>query len=636
MARVVTFRNLSVVSLLAVVALLVVFARGSDTAEAATFTPTYSVDLSDSTVGVNADIIEFFSIAAPDAFFGRPDPVLLTPEDPAGTTGWATPGYSSVAIGADVGASIADATLGLLNGPCAAAVPVPFAPMTKATIDDSTNDGDVDGPADDDWPGYGDGTLALAPGGPAGFGGTPDGLADADTIWPLFLDSIAPQATTGAPLARLHGQVLNLAGIVGTHVSLELLIYPDNGALSSFGGPAAGDDVYPMLVVLENTAIGSKSAPSTVTDVCTSLDVFVTRFGESRDNSNTPADESGTPIWTNPSAAATLTFSATLNSIPDADGDGLDNSLDTCPFVTNTEDPRASGAAGDPDGDGIDSACDPDPASPCGPGEADDILAADCDADGFFNRDDRCPLVPDTSDADTDGDSIGDVCDLLGAGGFGLGPSAQDGTTLTASPSDTVTVSAVHDVEIRRLSGQLSTKVNASKGYSLKLRNNGPTTIFGPETYPVLIAVGAVSGCDKPNIDTDFDGIPNNASPPFGIDQDVTGDGIEDAIAVTAATIASGSNGTADFDVLYGSCPVTSSSPPGTDFTPVDYVMFVDVCHRGDPAPLGFFGGACPGFLTSDTPPGPFPFLDGGVDSNIINDQQQTFFINNKNFFVLP
>ena len=54
------------------------------------------------------------------------------------------------------------------------------------------------------------------------------------------------------------------------------------------------------------------------------------------------------------------TFTMYSVSQGDADGDGIENDLDTCPFDVNEGDPRVAGD-GDPDNDGLDSACDPEP-----------------------------------------------------------------------------------------------------------------------------------------------------------------------------------------------------------------------------------------------------------------------------------
>ncbi|MDP2949860.1 MAG: thrombospondin type 3 repeat-containing protein, partial [Chloroflexota bacterium] len=119
----------------------------------------------------------------------------------------------------------------------------------------------------------------------------------------------------------------------------------------------------------------------------------------------------------------------------DADGDGIDNGMDTCPFTPNLSDPfKASGpGTGDEDNDGIDDACDPDTT---GAGASCPGGLTDCDGDLYLNRGDNCPQVANADNADADRDSIGDACDTEGNG-----PSVADGTpeevTLQAAVSIT-------------------------------------------------------------------------------------------------------------------------------------------------------------------------------------------------------
>jgi hypothetical protein len=117
-------------------------------------------------------------------------------------------------------------------------------------------------------------------------------------------------------------------------------------------------------------------------------------------------------LYANPSEEGTYTIVTIAVGQADADGDGIENTLDTCPFDVNLGDPRIKGD-GDLDGDGLDAACDPD----------DSNINSDEDLDGYLNRQDNCPLIPngeETSnqvddDVDDDGDrqndGIGDDCD---------------------------------------------------------------------------------------------------------------------------------------------------------------------------------------------------------------------------------
>ncbi len=75
-----------------------------------------------------------------------------------------------------------------------------------------------------------------------------------------------------------------------------------------------------------------------------------------------------------------------LNSV-DADGDGIPDDSDNCPFTPNAD-------QADDDLDGIGDVCE-----------------GDLDNDGIPDPQDNCPSVPNPAQTDTDGDGIGDACD---------------------------------------------------------------------------------------------------------------------------------------------------------------------------------------------------------------------------------
>ncbi len=77
----------------------------------------------------------------------------------------------------------------------------------------------------------------------------------------------------------------------------------------------------------------------------------------------------------------------------DYDDDGIDNSSDNCPNISNPDQL-------DTDNDGVGDSCD----------DTDD---RDDDNDGVINISDNCPDVSNTNQTDTDNDGIGDACDNI-------------------------------------------------------------------------------------------------------------------------------------------------------------------------------------------------------------------------------
>ena len=351
------------------------------------FEPSLTASVSDPAPGANADVTTEFGIPAPDANFAVE--VTFTPAE------FMVVSDAGIPNGAIVGRLQANATLGLINGPCNSALPVSF-DMMDATTDPSLT------VAYDDQFQDADGN------------GLPDGVDK----YPDFLTRMFPGLTARA---RQYGQ----ASVAGSALSMNFVIFEPGVTLPALGAlnPALG---YPSVSVLANIGDpGIIPAPSPITDFCTPLSTASTTFGISGDNPDTPVNEGGATVRANPTTPGSYDFTARSLSQPDADEDNIENQLDTCPYVANVGDPRVAGS-GDMDFDGLDDACDPEP----------DVTMVDVDDDGYVNRGDNCPLVANGADpdnqTDSDNDGIGDACDQ--------NPSTSDGTIVDVTNTAAVEI----------------------------------------------------------------------------------------------------------------------------------------------------------------------------------------------------
>jgi hypothetical protein len=351
-------------------------------ANAISFNPTLKASVSDPTAGANADVTTEFGLPKGDAQFA----VQTTFTPPQFTVAK----DADVPNGAIVGKLEALATLGLINQPCTSALPV------SVDLMDATTDASAGTVVFDDQFQDADGNTL------------PDGVDK----YPELLTRMYPGLT---PRARYFGQ----ASVAGSAVSLNFVIFEPGVTLPGLGAldPASG---YPSVSVLnDNGDPGATPAPNPITDFCTPLSTKVTTFALTKDNKATTADESGKAVSTNPAEGGTYTFRSISISNLDADDDGIESGLDTCPYDKNT--------GTDTDSDGIDDVCDPTPTE----------ANTDQDNDLYMNTGDTCPLVANGADqdnqADKDTDGIGDACDK--------NPDTPDGTPVTMESTADVTIS---------------------------------------------------------------------------------------------------------------------------------------------------------------------------------------------------
>jgi len=376
---------LSLGALVAVLALVVLIGR-ADPIGAQTFNPTYIITVDDPTAEVPSDITANFGIPIGDVNFAGV--VNFIPRD------WGVIPGDQIPVGTSIGSLTSGATLGLINSPCNQAVPVAF-DMMNASLDrsdtvsfeDTTDSLTLDFAEDNDG----------------------NGIDDAIDHYPEFISRVIDEQ----PIQRSAGITL----VAGTPVLLQFLIFEPGTEIDELI-PSDEDLGYPSVTLLQNAGDPDVvPSPGIITDFCSPLTTLNITFGETAD---------GTPITVNPQNG-TYTFTTIALGLRDTDGDGYENTLDTCALVPNVGNPRQQ-LDGDLDADGLDAACDPD----------DGDVDSDEDADGYPNRQDNCPLDPngeaegEDNQADEDSDQIGDACDP--------NPTVEDGDLSSVRLESVVTI----------------------------------------------------------------------------------------------------------------------------------------------------------------------------------------------------
>ena len=158
-----------------------------------------------------------------------------------------------------------------------------------------------------------------------------------------------------------------------------------------------------------------------------------------------------------------------------------------------------------------------------------------------------------------------------------------------------------HDISLDSLRGTGRIRDSQAKVYTALVTNHN---LIGAEDIQVCVVVVPLFGCLAPEIDV---ALPYDVTPldPDTTYVDVNGDGTLDAVArAVARGVLPDRTERVKATVLYSSCP----PPAGFQQTALDYIVQVDACHLGDPAPKGFFGGPCTGAP------------DGANDPNQAND----------------
>ena len=368
----------------------------SSGSEAGTYKTYHGYSLTSTAASANSNSENMIAVVAPDYNYEDSSMFTLSPVDM-----W-TEHSNNIPIGAGMGVLSATSTVGLTNLACSAVMYPDFHLYNAST--DTT---DVLSPGDMSW------LLKYAPPHPQSvplpYGKHDASLPDYLEAYPHFLNEMFDPDGAGSkpplvPRARWVGYTDDVAQM---HILVQIVMF-NPGQLKELGGVYAqmGPEVGSGTVVVLNNPVSQEEAPGAISDFCSPLKTVTTNYATTIDKNplhdpagDWPGDQSGYTVQQNPPAGAGVLGTGTIisrnysMSERDADGDGIENDLDPCPYTDDSGwTPRVPGGAGtgDEDADGLPDSCDPDPTGTEGncPG-----TQSDCDDDGYNNRQDICPLV---------------------------------------------------------------------------------------------------------------------------------------------------------------------------------------------------------------------------------------------------
>ena len=350
-------------------------------------------------------------------------------------------------------------TLGLLNGACNSTALEPSFIWWEAEADDNLTDEvvvAVSGTADRWASVIADDIPDFLPGGADDFAQQADADSPVVEKYPSFLNTFFDPdgdgldgGTVGTRPAVPHSRAAGATIIGGDWQLLQQIVFAP-GVLQETYSANPNTKTHPFAkldksvgwttVIMLNDPASPVFSVSSINDFCTELGTNGMVLGMADTDHDGVGD---TAQVTAPSAAGAYHASERTQGQRDADGDGIDNDMDTCPYTPNLQDPFTSTG---PENDHFDEACDPSPGVDTQGAPANQ--PGDHDGDYYSNAQDLCPAVqhiaPDqlppndggTGEADNEriigntagapdggplGDFIGDGCDtddILSDGDF--------------------------------------------------------------------------------------------------------------------------------------------------------------------------------------------------------------------------
>jgi len=391
---------LSLATLVAAVGLAFAFAPAEAGAQSGSFEPCAFTSLGDPAPNVTSQTNLIFGLGVgPDCTRNTLDdnPAQYMSDTLATfiPAAWGVAADAAIPDGAQVGSYVSFTSLGIVNNGCSNFIPVNYT-LREATTNrlnplvvPPTN-------------------LFLVAQDSDG-----DGVANGAERWPDYLEQMG--AENGWDLDRVHSRLIGVNAVLGLNIVIimNVLVFEPGAQISpDFDtDPALG---YPAVIV-QHPQYNGAAVTAALSDFCAPVVASIQLNGTT----------SGGNVFRSNPPDGTYPFTTIMASTRDADDDGIENTLDPCPYDPNPAwNPRAPGisGAGDPDGDGLPDECDPNPAVRSAFASGNGASNTDEDNDDWQNRGDNCPLAPNASQADGDHDAIGDACDQS--------PSAPDGASV--------------------------------------------------------------------------------------------------------------------------------------------------------------------------------------------------------------